>query len=257
MIPEGELTCIWMDAGLVAYKLCSYEFECERCPFDAEMRTSGLTLGRRTLEKEAPLAEEAAEGFSPQLMQECFYHRGHTWVRSEVGPPGDRVRVRVGVDAFAAEVLLRVKDVVLPQRGSAIHQGLVFCWVLCGSNTLPIAAPISGRVVAANPRLRDRPKLVNTDPYGEGWFVSVEPRDLERELAKLLKGKRAASWMANERKKFERLRSLLRWPIHPSPVPRSKTEVGVTMADGGERLGEVEDAASLGRYFGFITQFFL
>lgn len=30
--------CVWMSAGLVAYKLCDRGFECESCPFDQAMR---------------------------------------------------------------------------------------------------------------------------------------------------------------------------------------------------------------------------
>ena len=30
-------TCIWMDAGAVAFRLCDRGFECDHCPFDAAM----------------------------------------------------------------------------------------------------------------------------------------------------------------------------------------------------------------------------
>lgn len=32
------LPCVWMSAGLVAFKLCDREGECESCPFDQAMR---------------------------------------------------------------------------------------------------------------------------------------------------------------------------------------------------------------------------
>lgn len=34
----GGMPCVWMSAGLVAYKLCDRGFECEGCPFDRAMR---------------------------------------------------------------------------------------------------------------------------------------------------------------------------------------------------------------------------
>jgi glycine cleavage system H lipoate-binding protein len=191
------------------------------------------------------------------IVEECFYHPSHTWARPDSGHEDEGGVLRVGVDDFAAKVLPRVKDAILPQRGGNIRKGHVFCWIVCSSSTLPILAPISGKVVAANPKLGVRPKLINIDPYCEGWLVSVDPSDLERELASLLRGKSAASWMANEQKKFERLTTLLRWPTYPPQVHRSNSEVGVTLADGGERFLELDDAASVRRYFEFITQFFL
>ena len=36
--PAGALPCVWMSAGLVAYKLCDRGFECDGCPFDQAMR---------------------------------------------------------------------------------------------------------------------------------------------------------------------------------------------------------------------------
>jgi hypothetical protein len=34
----GILPCVWMSAGLVSFKLCDREGECESCPFDRAMR---------------------------------------------------------------------------------------------------------------------------------------------------------------------------------------------------------------------------
>lgn len=39
--PEGILPCVWMSAGLIAFKLCDREGECESCPFDRAMRGLG------------------------------------------------------------------------------------------------------------------------------------------------------------------------------------------------------------------------
>ena len=39
VMPPGVLPCVWMSAGLVAFKLCDREGECEGCPFDRAMRS--------------------------------------------------------------------------------------------------------------------------------------------------------------------------------------------------------------------------
>ena len=44
--PAGALPCVWMSAGLVAYKLCDRGFECEGCPFDQAMRGARPALPR-------------------------------------------------------------------------------------------------------------------------------------------------------------------------------------------------------------------
>lgn len=43
MFAQGDkrlevLPCVWMSAGLVAFKLCDREGECEGCPFDRAMQ---------------------------------------------------------------------------------------------------------------------------------------------------------------------------------------------------------------------------
>ena len=46
-------------------------------------------------------------------------------------------------------------------------------------------SPIAGIVADINTRLTDAPELVNSDPYGEGWLVRIEPQtaaDLEQLL---------------------------------------------------------------------------
>ncbi|UCH97535.1 MAG: glycine cleavage system protein H [Candidatus Aminicenantes bacterium] len=37
VIPTGERKCIWMDAGVVSYKLCTNQFQCNLCEFDRAM----------------------------------------------------------------------------------------------------------------------------------------------------------------------------------------------------------------------------
>jgi glycine cleavage system H lipoate-binding protein len=37
VIPTGERKCIWMDAGVVSYKLCTNHYQCTTCDFDMAM----------------------------------------------------------------------------------------------------------------------------------------------------------------------------------------------------------------------------
>jgi glycine cleavage system H protein len=39
IIPENEQYCVWMDAGVVDYKLCNCQFTCDSCAFDVQIRT--------------------------------------------------------------------------------------------------------------------------------------------------------------------------------------------------------------------------
>jgi hypothetical protein len=51
--------CVWMQAGVVGYKLCDREFDCDLCPFDAALRGQALHDWRgREIEKLYQKAEE-------------------------------------------------------------------------------------------------------------------------------------------------------------------------------------------------------
>jgi len=46
-LPPGILPCVWMSAGVVAFKLCDREGECDGCPFDRAMRSPSSQPRRR------------------------------------------------------------------------------------------------------------------------------------------------------------------------------------------------------------------
>src|SRR4030067_3521666 len=37
--PANESPCIWMEAGIIDYKLCDKNFDCENCPFDTIIKS--------------------------------------------------------------------------------------------------------------------------------------------------------------------------------------------------------------------------
>jgi glycine cleavage system H protein len=52
-----------------------------------------------------------------------------------------------------------------------------------------IYSPLSGEVTEVNEALRDKPELLNTSPYEEGWICKLKPSDLESELKNLMDSK--------------------------------------------------------------------
>jgi len=107
------------------------------------------------------------------------YSSEHEWARVEGG------RVRVGITKFAADKLSDIVFVELPQIG-AQAEFMQPCGVIESVKAVSdIYSPVTGKVVEVNTTLGDTPEVVNSDPYGKGWIVVVEPRDL-KELDKLM-----------------------------------------------------------------------
>lgn len=107
------------------------------------------------------------------------YSSEHEWAKVEQG------RVRVGVTKFAADKLSDVVFVELPEVGAQVTYMAPFGVIESVKAVSDLYAPVSGRVVEVNTTLSESPEVVNTDPYGRGWIILVEPKDL-KELDKLM-----------------------------------------------------------------------
>lgn len=95
------------------------------------------------------------------------YTKEHEWVRME----GDLATI--GITDHAQEALGDVVYVELPEVGRKVKAGEAIAVVESVKAASDVYAPVAGEVIEVNERLQDEPQLVNTDPYGEGWFVRV------------------------------------------------------------------------------------
>jgi glycine cleavage system H protein len=102
------------------------------------------------------------------IPQELKYAASHEWARVE----GDVATV--GITDHAQKELTDVVFVELPKPGQKIVAGKECAVVESVKAASDIYAPISGEVVAANEEVAGNPALVNTDPYGKGWFFKVK-----------------------------------------------------------------------------------
>ncbi len=107
------------------------------------------------------------------------YSSEHEWARLEGG------RVRAGITKFAADRMTDVVFVELPAVGTKVKYMQPFGVIESVKAVSDLYAPVSGTVVEVNAALKDTPEVVNTDPYGKGWMILVQPDD-PRELDQLL-----------------------------------------------------------------------
>ena len=101
------------------------------------------------------------------------YTDKHEWLAA----PQPSGAVRVGITDYAQHALGDIVYVDLPEVGTAVEAGESFGEVESTKSASEVYAPISGTVVARNDRLKDKPELINGEPYGEGWLIEIEPAD--------------------------------------------------------------------------------
>jgi glycine cleavage system H protein len=99
------------------------------------------------------------------------YTAEHEWVR----PAGDNVRA--GITDYAQQQLGDVVYVSLPEAGVSVTAGVACGEIESTKSVSEVYAPVSGVVVARNDDLSQHPELINSDPYGAGWLVEIQPAD--------------------------------------------------------------------------------
>lgn len=108
---------------------------------------------------------------SEQVPSELRYTAEHEWVQIE----GELLRV--GITDFAQEQLGDVVYVDLPGPGTEVTHGQPFGEVESTKSVSDLFAPVNGTIEARNDALDERPELVNDEPYGEGWLVTIRVAD--------------------------------------------------------------------------------
>ena len=124
--------------------------------------------------------------------KELKYVETHEWVRED----GDGT-VIVGITDYAQGALGDVVYVELPEVDSEVEMGDEVAVVESVKGASDIYAPLSGTITEVNESLEGNPELVNTDPYRDGWFFRLKPRDVE-ELSSLMDSESYSELCDNE-----------------------------------------------------------
>ncbi len=112
-------------------------------------------------------------------MSDRKYTKDHEWVVVE----GDIATI--GISDHAQEQLGDVVYVELPEAGAEFAAGAEVATIESVKAASEIYAPIAGEVVEVNAALDDNPAIVNSDPFGDGWFFKLKIGDTA-ELDKLM-----------------------------------------------------------------------
>ena len=99
------------------------------------------------------------------------YSRSHEWIRVE----GDVATI--GISDHAQKELGDVVFVELPQVGAQLDMGDELGSIESVKAVSELFCPVSGEVVEINEKLAEKPELVNTDPYGDGWMIRIRLSD--------------------------------------------------------------------------------
>ena len=92
----------------------------------------------------------------------------HEWI-SVSGDVGT-----VGISDYAQSQLGDIVYVEVPEAGKKLIKGGEAAVVESVKAASDVYSPVTGEVVEGNAALAENPALVNSDPFGEGWFFKVK-----------------------------------------------------------------------------------
>lgn len=103
--------------------------------------------------------------------EDSKYAKSHEYVHMEGGVG------TVGITDYAQKELGDVVFVELPQVGTQLEAGDELGSIESVKAVSELFAPVSGEVIEINETLAEKPELINTDPYGDGWMIRIRISD--------------------------------------------------------------------------------
>lgn len=108
------------------------------------------------------------------IPEELKYVASHEWLRKE-----EDGTITVGITEHAQDLLGDIVYVELPDVDEDVAAEDEIAVVESVKAASDVYAPIAGTIVAINENLEEEPEVINSDPYGDGWFFRIKPANPE------------------------------------------------------------------------------
>jgi glycine cleavage system H protein len=96
------------------------------------------------------------------------YSKDHEWIAANDGIAA------IGITDYAQHSLGDVVYIDMPRVGDKLASHEAFGSVESVKAVSEVFTPIAGEIVEVNDGLNDTPEKVNSDPYGDGWFIKIK-----------------------------------------------------------------------------------
>ena len=107
------------------------------------------------------------------------YTKDHEWVKIE------GQKATIGITEFAQGELGDIVYIDISTLGQEVNEHEVFGSVEAVKTVSDLFMPLAGKIIEVNKALDASPEKVNSDPYGVGWMIKMELKNLS-DVNKLL-----------------------------------------------------------------------
>ncbi len=110
---------------------------------------------------------------------------------------------RIGMSPLIQETSGAFVAIQMNTLENNLNKGESFGTIEAEKHVGPLKIPLSGKITSVNENVIENPRLINYDPYGDGWLVEMEITDAD-ELSQLIFGENnVIQWFESELKKFD------------------------------------------------------
>jgi glycine cleavage system H protein len=261
MIPHAfgeqkELPCIWVLAGVLSYRLCDRNYDCENCELYHVLHGSrhpGASAGVLD-DGFADPSEAATEtligSYICRLTAGCDLHLDrpyspcHFWLQRTQGE-----QVVLGLDGHLLRLLYPVEHITVPRVGTVLKRGEPCGSIARGRVALPLCAPLAGEVKAINDVYIERLNTRGAANGGDDWLLSLKASEDPDTVPGLYRGEQTLTW-------YLRKIQLLKRHLREAAACAVDTAVGVTMSDGGEPNLNLEQVLGRERFETLVAEMF-
>ena len=195
---------------------------------DAIVQRSEARARQKLSKPEPVFFKTPVTAFVPQNLSvpgTVFLGFGHTSVGLEASG-----KARIGLDDFVHQAVGRIDRVELPNVGQKVRRGDELFVIRQKERKAAFKAPIDGIVNSVNESLTQNPDMIKEGLFQRGWVCTLAPKNLARNLKRLLIAEDAMAWLKTEVQRFEEF-------IVGRPIEHMV--LGHVLQDGGKPMGGV------------------
>ena len=102
------------------------------------------------------------------ITDSLLYTNDHEWIKIEEN------QAIIGITDFAQSELGDIVFIEFPDVGDTFQKGDTIGTIEAVKTVADLYAPISGKILELNLELDDNIELINSDPIGKGWLITME-----------------------------------------------------------------------------------
>lgn len=110
------------------------------------------------------------------MKEDLLYTKEHLWLKEKNGI------VTCGITDHAQELLDEINVIELPKPGTGVAKDEILATIESVKSVFDVLSPVNGKVSEINEKLKEKPTLMNSSPYKDGWIVKIvlaDPKELE------------------------------------------------------------------------------